>query len=96
MTVHSTRCPAAEQRADRRRPAAPGQDNRKFVDGFRGLKQIGCQDFCSPDQPRAAGASPGDHPRTATGDKRASRHCLLHLPKCERTQRTQGAPSRVS
>jgi len=52
MTVHSTRCPAAEQRADRRRPAAPGQDNRKFVDGFRGLKQIGCQDFCSPDQPR--------------------------------------------
>ena len=25
----------------------PGQDDRSFVDGFRGLKQIGYQDFCS-------------------------------------------------
>jgi sugar phosphate isomerase/epimerase len=25
----------------------PGQDERQFVDGFRGLKQIGYQDYCS-------------------------------------------------
>ncbi|NCO42661.1 MAG: sugar phosphate isomerase [Armatimonadetes bacterium CG_4_10_14_3_um_filter_66_18] len=29
------------------RRVLPGQDDRKFVDGFRGLKQIGYQDFCS-------------------------------------------------
>ena len=25
----------------------PGQDERQFVDGFRGLKWIGYQDYCS-------------------------------------------------
>lgn len=25
----------------------PGQDERKFVDGFKGLKWIGYQDYCS-------------------------------------------------
>ena len=25
----------------------PGQDERSFVDGFRGLKLIGYQDYCS-------------------------------------------------
>jgi sugar phosphate isomerase/epimerase len=29
------------------RRVLPGQDERRFVDGFRGLKQIGYQDFCS-------------------------------------------------
>jgi sugar phosphate isomerase/epimerase len=30
-----------------RRRNLPGQDDRSFVDGFRGLKMIGFQDFCS-------------------------------------------------
>lgn len=30
-----------------RRRDLPGQDERSFVDGFRGLKMIGYQDFCS-------------------------------------------------
>jgi sugar phosphate isomerase/epimerase len=30
-----------------RRRNLPGQDERSFVDGFRGLKMIGFQDFCS-------------------------------------------------
>ena len=25
----------------------PGQDERSFIDGFKGLKYIGYQDFCS-------------------------------------------------
>lgn len=30
-----------------RRRVLPGQDERSFIDGFRGLKMIGYQDFCS-------------------------------------------------
>lgn len=30
-----------------RRRVLPGQDERRFVNGFKGLKQIGYQDFCS-------------------------------------------------
>lgn len=30
-----------------RRRVLPGQDERSFVDGFRGLKMIGYQDYCS-------------------------------------------------
>jgi sugar phosphate isomerase/epimerase len=30
-----------------RRRKLPGQDDRSFVDGFRGLKMVGYQDFCS-------------------------------------------------
>jgi sugar phosphate isomerase/epimerase len=30
-----------------RRRVLPGQDERQFVDGFRGLKWIGYQDYCS-------------------------------------------------
>jgi len=30
-----------------RRRVLPGQDDRSFVDGFRGLKYIGFQDYCS-------------------------------------------------
>lgn len=30
-----------------RKRVLPGQDERDFTDGFRGLKMIGYQDFCS-------------------------------------------------